>query len=161
MPRLLSGSPARLLAAAILAVAAGASMSCTHVPANGALVSAEEEAVRTVERQRLKLLVAGDVEAATPLHADGFQLINPVGRALTRAQYMQALSSGYLDYVAWAPGPIEVRVHGPIAAIRYRSELQVTLDGQPRPLLPHWHTDVYRKTGGRWQVVWSQATEIK
>ena len=151
----------RLPALAFLAVAAGANLSCAHMPADAALSLADEEAVRAVERQRLRLLVAGDVEAATRLHSDDFQLINPVGRALTRAQYMQSLSSGYLDYVAWTPGPIEVRVHGPIAAIRYRSELQVTLDGQPRPLLPHWHTDVYRKTGGRWQVVWSQATEIK
>ena len=154
-------SRARLLAAAFLTVAAGANMSCTHVPANAALSSADEEAVRAVERQRLKLLVAGDVEAATLLHADDFQLVNPVGKTLTRDQYMQSLSSGYLDYVTWTPGPIEVRMAGSIAAIRYRSEIQVTLDGQPRPLLPHWHTDVYRKSGGRWQVVWSQATEIK
>jgi hypothetical protein len=74
---------------------------------------------------------------------------------------MQSLSSGYLDYVAWDPGPIEVRMSGPIAAIRYRSELQVTLGGRPLPRLPHWHTDIYRNINGRWQVVWSQATEIK
>ena len=114
-----------------------------------------------MERERLSLLVAGDVEAARRLHSEDFQLVNPVGRALSRDQYMQSLSSGYLDYVAWDPGPIEVRIAGPLAAIRYRSELQVTLGGEPRPRLPHWHTDVYRKTGGRWQVVWSQATEIK
>ena len=157
----LTGPTARLLATAFAALAAGVTLSCAHLPVDAALSPADEEAVRAVERQRLKLLVAGDVETATRLHSDDFQLINPVGRALTRAQYMQSLSSGYLDYVAWTPGPIEVRVHGPIAAIRYRSELQVTLGGKPQPLLPHWHTDVYRKTGGRWQVVWSQATEIK
>ncbi len=114
-----------------------------------------------MERERLSLLVAGDVEAARRLHAEDFQLVNPVGRALSRDQYMQSLSSGYLDYVAWQPGPIEVRIAGPIAAIRYRSELQVTLGGEARPRLPHWHTDVYRRSNGRWQVVWSQATEIK
>ena len=135
--------------------------SCTHLAAKGADSPADEEAVRAVERQRLKLLVAGDVEAARHLHADDFQLVNPVGRALSRDQYMQSLSSGYLDYVAWEPGPIAVEIAGPIAAIRYRSEIQVTLNGKPLPRLPHWHTDVYRKRNGRWQVVWSQATEIK
>ena len=158
---MLDTPPERRLAAALLALAAGIVMSCAHLPAEVASPAADEEAVRAVERQRLKLLVAGDVEAARLLHAEDFQLVNPVGRALTRDQYMQSLSSGYLDYVIWEPGPIEVRIAGPLAAIRYRSELQVTLGGEPRARLPHWHTDVYRKTGGRWRVVWSQATEIK
>lgn len=149
--------PRRLLAGLL----AAATVSCAPLPTAGASSLSEEDAVRAVERQRLQLLVAGAVEAARALHADDFQLVNPVGRALTRDQYMQSLSSGYLDYVAWDPGPIEVRVAGPLAAIRYRSELQVTLDGKPLARLPHWHTDVYRKTNGRWQVVWSQATEIK
>ena len=96
----------RALAAAFLALAAGAAMSCAHLPADYAASATDEEAVRAVERLRLKLLVAGDVEAARLLHADDFQLVNPVGGTFTRDQYMQALTSGYLDYVVWEPGPI-------------------------------------------------------
>jgi hypothetical protein len=35
--------------------------------------------------------------------------------------------------------------------------------GSPeRPMLLHcWHTDSYEQRDGRWQVVWSQATEIR
>ncbi len=158
-PRMITNTISRPWLAGLVTMAAAATVSCAHLP--GASTPGEEEAVRAVERHRLQLLVAGDVEAARALHADDFQLINPVGRALTRDQYMQSLSSGYLDYVAWDPGPIEVRMSGPIGAIRYRSELQVTLGGRPLPRLPHWHTDIYRNINGRWQVVWSQATEIK
>lgn len=147
--------------AALLVLAAGLASSCAPLATGGRPLASEEEVIRAFERRRLELLVAGDVEAARPLHAEDFQLVNPAGRTLTRDQYMQALSSGYLDYVAWEPGPIEVRIAGPLAAVRYRSELQVTLGGKPLARLPHWHTDVYRKAGGRWQVVWSQATEIK
>jgi hypothetical protein len=33
--------------------------------------------------------------------------------------------------------------------------------GQRTPLRSFWHTDVYEKRNGRWQVVWSQATLIQ
>jgi hypothetical protein len=140
-----------------LAIAAG---SCAPSTMPSELAS-DEEMVRQTERLRLRVLVAGDVAAAQPLHADDFQLINPVGRPFSREQYLGSLSSGYLDYLHWDPGPIDVRVSGSAATIRYRSELQVSLGGVPQPRLGHWHTDYYEKRDGRWQVVWSQATEIK
>ena len=148
-----AGLAATLLTGALTA-------SCAHPPGAGPSPG-EQEAVRQVEQLRLKLLVAGDVARARPLHAEDFQLINPVGRAFSREQYLGSLSRGYLDYLQWTPGPIEVRMLYGAAVIRYRALIQVSLGGTQRPLLPHWHTDYYEKRNGRWQVVWSQATEIK
>src|SRR5687767_6609068 len=98
-PRMITNAISRRWLAGLVTMAAAATVSCAHLP--GTSTPGEEEAVRAVERHRLQLLVAGDVAAARELHADDFQLINPVGRALTRDQYMQSLASGYLDYVAW------------------------------------------------------------
>ena len=124
-------------------------------------IASEQELVRQTERERVRMLVAGDVQSARLIHAVEFQLINPAGRAFSREQYLGSLSRGYLDYLSWEPGPIEVRVSGNAATIRYRSELQVSLGGVPQPRRGHWHIDHYEMRNGRWQVVWSQATEIK
>ena len=45
--------------------------------------------------------------------------------------------------------------------IRYQSQLEIVVRGQKVTLRGHWHTDSYEKRNGQWQVVWSQATEIK
>jgi len=36
-----------------------------------------------------------------------------------------------------------------------------TVDGSTTPRRSLWHTDLYERRGGRWQVVWSHATLIK
>ena len=106
----------------------------------------------------MSALVAGDAAAADSLHAPDFQLINPYGRLSTKAEYLGALKSGFLDYVRWDPEPIAVRVYGNAAAVRYKSMLEVVVNGERAPARPHWHTDVYERRDGRWMVVWSQAT---
>ena len=47
------------------------------------------------------------------------------------------------------------------AVIRYQSRLEIIVGGNKAPLKRYWHTDTYEKQSGRWQVVWSQATEIQ
>ena len=61
-----------------------------------ALSGAEEEAelLRATERERLRALVTGDVERAGQLHTDDFQLINPLGGALSKEQYLGGIRSG-------------------------------------------------------------------
>lgn len=117
--------------------------------------------LRTIEHERLRALVDANIEVAEQLHADEFQLINPAGVALSKAEYLGSLVSGYLKYLVWEPKAIDVRLHGEMAVIRYQSRLQVVVDGKTVPLAHFWHTDSYEKRNGRWQVVWSQATEIK
>ena len=133
--------------------------ACATTVASGA--EAEADKIRFTERARLAALVAGDLAAAAAFHAEDFQLVNPAGRALDKREYLNALSSGELDYVLWEPGDIAVRRRGDLAVIRYRSEIQVTFRGVARPKTPHWHTDLYEKRGGTWQIVWSQATEFR
>jgi hypothetical protein len=121
----------------------------------------ECEALRCLERSRLRALVARDVELARPLHASDFQLITPVGMALSREQYLGAIAAGALKYGAWDPKHIDVRLYGDAAAIRYQSSLEVTFGAHHVPRADYWHTDLYEKRDGAWQVVWSHATEIR
>jgi hypothetical protein len=121
----------------------------------------EVEILRETERERLRALVEADMDVAERLHAHDFQLINPVGAALSREQYLGGIASGDIDYLVWEPDSIEVRLYGDGAVIRYRARLEIVAFGQPMPLSQFWHTDAYEKRDGQWQVVWSQATEIR
>ena len=72
-----------------------------------------------------------------------------------------AAAAGVVDYLTWEPETIAVRLYGQAAVIRYRSQLEIVVQGQKISLRPYWHTDLYEKRNGQWQVVWSHATETK
>ena len=121
----------------------------------------EADIIRNLERQRLRALVEADMGVAYELHADNFELITPTGRALSRDQYLGDISSGEIDYLLWEPdSEIRVYLHGQMAVIRYRSHIEIIVRGQ-KGSIRCWHTDSYEKRNGRWQIVWSQATETE
>ena len=130
-------------------------MSSSH---RNAQKDQEAELLRSTERERLNALVTGDVKRATQLHTDDFQLINPLGGALSKEQYLGGISSGQINYLYWEPESIAVRVYADSAVIRYRSELEIVVQGRHIPRQRYWHTDLYERHGEQWQVVWSHAT---
>ncbi len=119
--------------------------------------SQSSEELPEIERRRLRALAEADLETAEPLHAVDYQLITPNGSELTRAGYLGAIASGKLRYTAFEPvSPIRVLGEGPVAVLRYRA--RISFDDGPGVIC--WHTDCYRLRNGRWQAVWSQATQI-
>ena len=135
-------------------------------PALGALVSSvvslapEHAELVQVEQRRLQALVNADVGVAEGIHADDFQLITPGGDALSKEQYLGDVASGVVDYRVWEPLDIEVHVLGDAGCVRYHSNLEIVVAGRHIDLSRYWHTDYYERRDGRWQVVWSHATEI-
>jgi hypothetical protein len=122
----------------------------------------EAELLRVTERDRLRALVEANMDVAYRLHADDFQLITPSGMALSKEQYLGMVASGELDYRVWEPDSlIEVRVYSKVALMRYRSQLDIVDGGHEMGLRHFWHTDTYEQRAGNWQIVWSQATEIR
>jgi Domain of unknown function (DUF4440) len=116
------------------------------------------ELLRSIERARVRALVSGDVERAAPVHADDFQLINPLGGAVSKEEYLGGISSGQIHYLYWEPEAIVVRLYDDVAVMRYRSEIEIVVRGQPIPRQAYWHTDLYERHGEQWKLVWSQAT---
>jgi hypothetical protein len=134
------------------------------LPHHGAMDDTTTGSLARIERDRLRLLVAADVDGAAALHADDFQLITPSGSVLSRDEYLDRIRTGRIDYTRWEPGEIVVRTYGDVAVLRYPAEMVLasgdpTVDATP-VVLRLWHTDLYERRDGRWQVVWSQATEI-
>jgi hypothetical protein len=119
------------------------------------------EILRETERERLRALVAGDVTRAAELHSDNFQLINPLGGSLSKEEYLGAVAFGKLKYLFWEPDSIVARLYGDVAVMRYQSQLEVIVQGRHIPRGRYWHTDLYERHDGQWQVVWSHATAIQ
>ena len=118
----------------------------------------DAELLRATERERLRALVSGDVEQAGHLHTADFQLINPLGGALSKEQYLGGINSGQIHYLYWEPESIAVRLYGHVAVIRYQSQLEIVVQGHHIPRQRYWHTDLYERHGSQWQVAWSHAT---
>ena len=121
-----------------------------------------EEELRNLERRRLRSLVEVNVEEADALHAPDFQLVHPSGGVWSKEQYLGGIASGSIDYRRFeATSNIEVMVDDALAVLRYRSAIDIAVEGQVAGPLECWHLDCYRRDdGGSWQVRWSQATAI-
>ena len=150
----------------VLALAATGATACESssrsLPRRSAAQGqAEADLIRATERERLRALVEANVPRASQLHADDFQLINPLGGALSKGQYLGGIGSGEIDYLFWEPDSIAVRLYDEAAVIRYPSHLEIIVQGRHVPRQRYWHTDLYERRDGQWQVVWSQATEIR
>jgi hypothetical protein len=119
----------------------------------------DEDEVRTTEQERLRALRERDIERAERLHADDFELITPDGVRLTKDAYLADVRAGVIRYITWEPDDIRVRLFEGGAAIRYTSTIEVVDADEHFGPNRYWHTDVYERRNGRWQVVWSQATQ--
>jgi len=126
-------------------------------------VNAKDRAdqLRAIERARLRSLVDADMSIARRLHADDFELINPVGGTMSKEQYLRRIASGELDYLEWEPVEIRVKLYGDSAVIRYQAHLRVSVKGSAGRPVTFWHTDLYEKRNGQWQIVWAHATEVQ
>lgn len=144
------------LAVGLLMVGLIQTFSVTNVNAQS-----KADKLRIIERERLRSLVDADIATARRLHADDFQLINPRGGTLSKEQYLRDVGSGDLNYLEWEPGEIRVRMYRDSAVIRYQAHLRVSVKGSPGRAVTFWHTDLYEKRNGQWQIVWSHATQVQ
>ena len=118
--------------------------------------------LRAIEERRLQALCAVDMAVCEALHAPDYQLITPGGATLGKDEYLGQIADGSLDYRRFEPeGDIAVLVLGPSAvALRYRAAIDARFPGG-HDVDRTWHTDIYERRDGRWQAVWSQATQTR
>jgi hypothetical protein len=119
------------------------------------------EAVAALERERLAALTRRDLARALQLHADDYELVTPGGRTLSRAEYLDGIQAGELDYRVFEPASaIRARVFDGGVVLRYQARIEIQLEDDLDADL-FWHTDIWEWRADRWQVVWSQATRIR
>jgi hypothetical protein len=144
-----------LAAAAVALLAGGAAVAASRGS------SSEADRLRAIEQTRLHALVDADTATASSLIAPDFQLINPGGGVSARDDYMQSIDTGFIDYRVFEPiSPIQVRLSGDSAALRYKVNFDLVVGGDTHVAHQGWITDVYERREGHWQIVWEQATAI-
>jgi hypothetical protein len=81
-----------------------------------------------IERRRLRALVEADVTTAAELHADDYELITPLGVALSKNQYLGAIGRGQLKYARFEPvSEIAVRLGAEFAVLRYQAAIALAI----------------------------------
>jgi ketosteroid isomerase-like protein len=121
----------------------------------------QAERIRAVEQTRLSALVDADTPTAAQFIADDFEVIDPAGDAIARDDYLAAVDAGVIDYRAFTPtSPIDVRLHGDAAALRYQVHFDIVVGGELHLIHEGWITELYVRRDGDWQVVWEQATAV-
>ena len=121
----------------------------------------EIDAIRAIQLQRSAALLKADIQAAGRIHADDFELVTPLGAVFSKEQYLGAVAAGIIKYTAIElASPVKVRVYSDVALVRYRTEIEVEVQGQSYPRAAYWFTDAYEKRDEQWQIVWSQGTGI-
>ena len=118
-------------------------------------------AVQGVAGERVAALLNVDIHTAGRIHADDFQLVTPLGAVFSKDQYLGAVTAGVIKYVSMElESQVGARVYGDVVLIRYRTSIEVDVQGQRFPRASYWFTDAYEKRDQRWQIVWSQGTGI-
>jgi hypothetical protein len=115
-----------------------------------------------IERRRLRTLVEVKPDEAEALHTDDFRIVTPSGHVWSKAEYLGGIASGDIDYRRFeAISEIDVMGDRDLAVLRYRSAIEISVNGQQPGELEAWHLDCYRRddTSG-WRIRWSQATAI-
>jgi hypothetical protein len=116
-----------------------------------------------IERRRLQYLVDARIEEVEQLHSPDFQIVTPGGGVWNKEQYLGGIADGSINYRKFeAVSEIDVLMDGNVAVVRYRSAIDIAVEGQEPGPLQCWHLDCYERQSedGPWRVRWSQATEI-
>jgi len=111
---------------------------------------------RELELRRTRALVERDMKTLNELHAPEYELITPAGKVFDRERYLSAIEREPF-YAGWEAGEMAFRISPSMTIIRYKAKLTFPSGRE----LMCWHTDAYENRAGLWQVVWSQATEVK
>jgi len=128
-----------------------------------AVTTDSADAVKAIERQRLRAFVEADVQVAETLHAPNFEVVDPRGGTHSKKEVLSWLAAGVLDYRRFeAVSDVDLMASGDLAVLHYRSGIDVLVQGLAPQSLEAWLTICYRRAGdgAGWQAVWHQETAI-
>ena len=150
-----------LVSAVVAALLLSAVATARADHSKGASKPRQVERLRHIEQTRLQALVDADVAVAAPLIASDFELINPLGEILARADILGGVGSGAIDFLSdEVTSQIRVRRHGNTAVLRYRHTIDILVAGIGHLTHPAWTTALYERRKGNWQIVWEQTVAI-
>ncbi|HXO19822.1 MAG TPA: nuclear transport factor 2 family protein [Thermoanaerobaculia bacterium] len=145
-----------LVLPAALAGVQGASAPRAEAPA----VSPVENEVRALDSRRFEAMIRGDVGQLDRILGADLTYTHTSGDLETKKQFLDAISTGQVQYLSIIPSDVHVRVFNAAAAVvTGRIGLKVKFRGTDIAFDARY-TAVYVLRDARWQLVASQSTRI-
>jgi len=125
---------------------------------NAALAKSPSSAkVQDLEMRRYKAMVDGDVATLDTIFADDLTYSHSNGWTQTKAEFIDSIRHGELQYQEIKPDAVEIRVYGRTAVVTGRAHVKAKVKGQDVNIELRF-LDVYVQRQGRWQMVaWQSA----
>jgi ketosteroid isomerase-like protein len=117
------------------------------------------DAVRQVEQDMGKAMVAGDIEKLSHIYADDFASIGPSGKISTKRDLLNDFAS-FHDKLQWFEnGPMDVQVFGNVAVAQGSVKEKRSRNGKDTSGQFLW-MDLLEKRAGNWVVVQSASARV-
>ncbi len=122
-------------------------------------ISATEEQIKQLERDRQDAFVRGDLDALERETADDYTTINGSGKLSTKPQMMQNLHQGKTRVLSVALDDMRARIYGNTAVLTGEYRDEILRDGVKGETHARFMR-IFELSGGRWQAVAYQQTPI-
>jgi len=120
-----------------------------------------QQALQKRFREYADALTKRDTAALDKIWASEYMFINPQGALVTKAERMANLKSSATEFKAINPQQEKLSVHGEVAIDIGRVTLEGTKYSGQESSGEYRYMNVWRKTGGEWQMLANQITLIK
>jgi len=131
----------------------------SQIPAYAAQDSKVEQAIRSLDEQRIAALgevVRRDAERIT---ADDFTYTHTSGQTQTKAEFLGDFKAGTRVFKSLKESDVQVRVYGNAAILTGRCDLTGVNAGKDFVLAMHF-TEVYANVNGQWRWIMWQSTRL-
>jgi hypothetical protein len=118
-----------------------------------------EREILKVEDERDRAMQEGDADALGRVFADGYFYVNTRGQLHTKGERLADYRSGALKYLTFKQDNYQFHIYGDTVIMTGRASGVVKLNRRINPH-PRQFTNVYIRMGGRWRLVFHQATPI-
>lgn len=121
--------------------------------------AADIAAVKQVEENMGKAMVAADIDKLSQIYADDYATIGSSGEIITKKNLLTDFES-FHDKLTWFEnGPIDVQVLGNVAVAQGSVKEKRSLNGKDTSGEFAW-MDLLKKRGGKWMVVRSAGARV-
>ena len=122
--------------------------------------SGEVETLKRLGQQMGDAMIARDIGALDRIFADDWATVGASGKAVTKESVLQAFKSGTDTLESFVLGPMDVMVHGNVAAVHGSVTERRHRDGKDVSG-EFLYTDLLEKRAGRWVVIRSTGVRVK
>ena len=117
------------------------------------------DVVKAAELKRFEAATKVDLDALAKLLGDDLTYTHSTGALQTKAQLLDDLKTGKLQFKKIEPADLQVRVFGTTAVINGTAKLAVVSNGEAKDVSLRF-TDVWVNRAGHWQMVAWQSTKL-